>query len=73
MILELYQKKLEGTESQLIMPIKQKANALNLIGGLMFVLIVKTDIKNVLLSNLYMIRKLLKRKLMPILLSLEKE
>ena len=40
--------------------------------GLMFVLIVKIDIKIVLLLNLYMILKLLKEKLMLILLILEK-
>ena len=57
MILELFLKKLKEIESQLIMLIKLKVNALNLTDGLMFVLIVNTDIKIVLLLNLYMIQK----------------
>ena len=72
MILELFLKKLKEIESQLIMLIKLKVNVLSLIDGLMFVLIVKTDIKLVLLSNLYMILKWLKEKLLLILLILEK-
>ena len=62
----------EVKKSQLIMLIKLKVNVLSLIDGLMFVLIVKTDIKLVLLSNLYMILKWLKEKLLLILLILEK-
>ena len=72
MILELFLKKLKEIESQLIMLIKLKVNVLNLTDGLMFVLIVKTDIKIVLSLSLYMIQRLLKEKLMLILLILER-
>lgn len=54
------------------MLIKPKANVLGLIDDLMFVLIVKIDIENVPLLNLFMIQRLLKEKLMLILLILEK-
>ena len=72
MILELFLKKLKEIENQLIMLSKLKVNVLNLTAGLMFVLIVKTDIKIVLSLSLYMIQRLLKEKLMLILLILEK-
>ena len=72
MILELFLKKLKEIESLLTILIKLKVNVLNLIVGLMFVLIVKTDMEIVLLLNLFMIQKLLKEKLMLILLILEK-
>ena len=49
MILELFLKKLKEIESLLIMPTKSKVNVLNLIDGLMYALIVKTDTKIVIL------------------------
>jgi type IV secretory pathway VirB3-like protein len=61
MILELFLKKLKELESQLIMLIKLKVNVLNLTVGLIFVLIVKTDIKIIILLSLYMTQRLLKK------------
>lgn len=61
MILELFLKKLKELESQLIMLIKLKVNALNLTVGLIFVLIIKTDIKIIILLSLYMTQRLLKK------------
>ena len=61
MILELFLKKLKELESQLIMLIKLKVNVLNLTVGLILVLIVKTDIKIIILLSLYMTQRLLKK------------
>lgn len=61
MILELFLKKLKELENQLIMLIKLKVNVLNLTVGLIFVLIIKTDIKIVLSLSLYMTQRLLKK------------
>lgn len=72
MILGPFLKKLKEIENLFIMLIKLKANALNLIDGLMFVPIVKIDIENVHLLNLFMIQRLLKGMLMLTLLILEK-
>ena len=71
MTLELFLKRLKGTEFQSTMLIKMKVNVLSLIVGHMSVLIVKTDIK-VLLLNLFIILNMLKEKQKLILLILEK-
>ena len=57
MIQGLFPKKLKEIENLSTTQIKQKVSVQNLIVGLMFVPIVKTDIKIVPLSNLYMIQK----------------